>query len=84
MSERKPITIRFRFNKETGQIEEFLIDDGDRTASEAYHDQIAHILAGELFRTPHIEDAGIVRANQATRSALPPQEVPTGPQREGE
>lgn len=58
MSERRPITIRFRFNTDTGHIEEFLIDDGDRTAPEAYHDQIARMIAGELFRTPQIEDAG--------------------------
>jgi hypothetical protein len=58
MSERKPITIRFRFNQDTGQVEEFLIDDGDRTASEAYHDKIARAIAEELFRRPQIVDAG--------------------------
>lgn len=59
MSERQPITIRFRFNTETGQIETFLVDDGDRTAPETYHDQIARMVAGELFRNPQIEDAGL-------------------------
>jgi hypothetical protein len=58
MSKRNPVTIKFRFNKETGQIEEFLIDDGDRTASEAYHNRIARAIAGELFRRPDIVDAG--------------------------
>lgn len=69
MQERQPITIRFRFNKETGQIEEFLIDDGDRTASEAYHDRIARAIASELFRKPQIEDA--VTGSIATPQAAP-------------
>ncbi|NJP05817.1 MAG: hypothetical protein HC837_09450 [Chloroflexaceae bacterium] len=58
MTLRRPVTIRFRFNTDTGQIEEFLIDDGDRTASEAYHNRIAQAIAGELFCRPQIVDAG--------------------------
>lgn len=75
MSERRPITIRFRFNTETGQIEEFLIDDGDRTAPESYHDQIAHMIAGELFRRPQVEDAGAESVYRIP-SAVPPEEEP--------
>lgn len=60
MSARKPVTVRFRFNQDTGQIEEFLIDDQDRTASESYHDRIARAIAGQLFRTPQVVDAGTI------------------------
>lgn len=65
MNPRNPITIRFRFNKETGQIETFLIDDGDRAAPEAYHDQIAHAIASRLFRQPKIEDAGLAAIEES-------------------
>jgi hypothetical protein len=83
MSERRPITIRFRFNQETGQIEEFLIDDGDRTAPEAYHDQIARLIAGELFRTPRIEDAGAESVVNIP-SAVSPEAMPPELRQEGE
>lgn len=74
MSERKPVTIRFRFNKDTGQIEEFLIDDGDRAAPEAHHDKIARAIAGRLFRRPEIEDAGAASVEQIP-SGLTPEEI---------
>jgi hypothetical protein len=74
MGERKPVTIRFRFNKNSGQIEEFLIDDGDRAAPEAYHDKIARAIAGELFRRPQIVDAGEA-ALDLIPSTLTPEEI---------
>ncbi len=74
MSEHKPITIRFRFNQDTGQIEQFLIDDGDRAAPEEYHNKIARAIAGRLFRRPQIEDAGIASVEQIP-SALTPEEI---------
>jgi hypothetical protein len=74
MSARKPVTIRFRFNQDTGQIEQFLIDDGDRTAPEEYHNRIAQAIAGRLFRRPQIEDAGL-DAIPEIPSALTPEEI---------
>ncbi|MEI7769257.1 MAG: hypothetical protein WCI67_04665 [Chloroflexales bacterium] len=74
MSERQPITIRFRFNQDTGQIEELLIDDGDRAASEEYHNKIARAIAGRLFRRPLIEDAGIDSTEQIP-ATLTPEEI---------
>ena len=74
MSERKPVTIRFRFNQDTGQIEEFLIDDGDRTAPEEYHNKIARAIAGRLFRRPEIADAGDAAVEQIP-STLTPEEI---------
>ena len=74
MSERKPVTIRFRFNQDTGQIEEFLIDDGDRTAPEEYHNKIARAIAGRLFRRPEIVDAGEPAVAQIP-STLTPEEI---------
>lgn len=82
MSTRKPVTIRFRFNQDTGQIEQFLIDDGDRTAPEAYHNQIARAIAGRLFRRPQVEDAG-VESIPAIPSTLPPVGIPLPPDKEG-
>jgi hypothetical protein len=72
-SGRKPITIRFRFNKDTGQIEEFLIDDGDRLAPEQYHNQIAAAIAGRLFRRPQIEDAGTAAIEHSLSNLTPEQ-----------
>ncbi|RRR66939.1 MAG: hypothetical protein EI684_19805 [Candidatus Viridilinea halotolerans] len=74
MTTRKPITIRFRFNQETGQIERFLIDDGDRTAPEAYHNQMAQAIAGRLFRRPQVADAGL-EALPEIPSTLTPEEI---------
>ena len=59
MSEKRPrVRIRFRYNKETGEIEEFIIDDQAPAAPEAYHDKVARAIAGRLGRAPQIEDAG--------------------------
>jgi hypothetical protein len=81
MSERKPVTIRFRFNQNTGQIEEFLIDDQDRTAPEAYHDRMARAIAGRLFRNPQVVDAG-PDAGATTAPEAAPEPTPNPPQRE--
>jgi hypothetical protein len=83
MSERKPVTIRFRFNQDTGQIEEFLIDDQERTAPESYHDRIARAIAGRLFRTPHVVDTSTAAAEAEPPIPTPPEPVPNPPQREG-
>jgi hypothetical protein len=73
--QRRPVTIRFRFNEATGQIEEFLIDDGDRTASEAYHNKIARAIAGELFKNPVIEDAGLDATTEPEATPAPTAEA---------
>jgi len=73
MSERKPVTIRFRFNKDSGEIEQFLIDDGDRAAPEEYHNKIARAIAGRLFRRPQIEDAGIESIPEIPATLTPEQ-----------
>lgn len=65
MSEKRPrIRIRFKYNKDTGEIEEFIIDDSAPAASEAYHDKVAHTIAGRLARNPEVEDAGPIRLPQ--------------------
>jgi len=59
MKKQRPrVTIRFRYNVETGEIEDFIIDDQAATASESYHDQVAQAVAGCLDRQPRISDAG--------------------------
>jgi plasmid stabilization system protein ParE len=65
MSERRPrVRIRFTYNKDTGEIEEFIVDDQAPEASEAYHDDVARAVAGRLGRDPEIEDAGPGRLAQ--------------------
>ena len=51
------LNIRFRYDKRTGEVVEFLIDDGDRTAPESHHDALARALADELVPTALIRDA---------------------------
>lgn len=55
---RPPVRIRFRYNLDTGEIEEFLIDDNAPHLSEGYHNKIAGAIAANLARHPDIEDAG--------------------------
>jgi hypothetical protein len=55
---RPPVRIRFKYNVDTGEIEEFLIDDNAPDRSEAYHDKVARAFASYLARRPDIEDAG--------------------------
>ncbi|MDM8523558.1 hypothetical protein QUF80_09330 [Desulfococcaceae bacterium HSG8] len=60
MNEKKRprIRVRFKYNTDTGEIEEFIIDDNAPGASEAYHDGIARAIAARLSKHPEIEDAG--------------------------
>ena len=65
MGEQRPrVRIRFQYNMETGEIEEFLIDDNALAASEEYHDKVAQAIAGRLGREPQIEDAGLIRGTE--------------------
>jgi plasmid stabilization system protein ParE len=65
MPKKQPrVRIRFTYNKDTGEIEEFIIDDQAPSATEAYHDDVAHAIAGRLARAPEIEDAGTMRLPQ--------------------
>lgn len=59
MSEsRPPIRISFKYNKDTGEIVEFIVDDNSPTASEEFHDGIAQAVASSLGRRLEIQDAG--------------------------
>ena len=62
MSEKRPrVRIRFKYNLDTGEVEEFIIDDNAPAASEAYHDKVAEAISSRLARQPEIEDAGPMR-----------------------
>jgi plasmid stabilization system protein ParE len=63
MNEKKrpPIRISFKYNKDTGEIEEFIVDDNAPTASETLHNKIAEAISSRLGRRPEIEDAGNIR-----------------------
>ena len=55
---RPAVKIRFRYNVDTGEIEQLIVDDQAPDRSERYHDQVAGAVAGYLGRRPLIEDAG--------------------------
>lgn len=76
-NKRPPIRIRFRYNVDTGEIEEFIIDDNAATASEAYHDKVARAIASRLGHNPVIDDAGPVRNRD-----MPPIQVEKGERKE--
>ncbi len=58
-SKKRPrVRVRFKYNMDTGEIEEFIIDDNAPGASENYHDGVAEIIASRLSRNPEFEDAG--------------------------
>lgn len=67
-SKKQPVTIRFRYNKESGEIEDLIVDDNTPNASEAFHDQVADLIARQLGANATIVDAGPIRfESQRTR-----------------
>ncbi len=60
-SKKQPVTIRFRYNKESGEIEDLIIDDNTPNASEDFHDQVADLIARQLGANATIVDAGPIR-----------------------
>lgn len=69
-AKRPPVKIKFKFNMETGTIEEFIIDDNAAGASEEYHDRVAEKIGQLLARNPEIFDAGPRRQAEAIASRL--------------
>ncbi len=57
-----PTLVRFRFNKATGEVEEFLVDDQDRNLSEAEHDRIAADVGRFLVQSPRVIEVAPGRA----------------------
>lgn len=57
-NKRPPVKIKFRFNLETGTIEQFIVDDNAVGASEEYHDRVALAVGDLLARKVEIKDAG--------------------------
>lgn len=47
-----PVRVRFVLNKITGEVEEFLIDDQDRSLPELEHDRIARDIGELVARNP--------------------------------
>ena len=52
-----PTRVRFRFNKVTGEVEEFLVDDQDRQLPEAEHDRIAAEVGRFIDAHPRVREA---------------------------
>lgn len=62
--------VRFRFNKVTGEVEEFLVDDQDRRLPEAEHDRIASEVGRFVAVNPRIREVmSDVDAPRATSEA---------------
>ena len=57
-NKRPPVKIKFRFNLETGTIEQFIVDDNAAGASEEYHDRVALAVGDLLARKVEVKDAG--------------------------
>ena len=55
---RPPVKIKFKYNLETGDIEQFIVDDNAAGASEEYHDRVALAIGDLLAHRAEIEDAG--------------------------
>ncbi len=75
---RKPITIHFHYDKESGE-KDLTIDDNTPNASEDLHDKIAKLIAQQLGVNPIIEDAGPARRStgvQKVRESEGPQKSP--------
>lgn len=51
-----PVRVRFRLNKLSGEVEEFLVDDQDHMLSEAEHDRIAAEIGRVLARRPLLHE----------------------------
>ena len=81
-STRPSIKIRFRYNVDSGEIEQLIVDDQAPDRSEKYHDQVAGAIAGYLGRRPRIKDAGprhllreAVREEAVEAPARPEEEI---------
>ena len=58
---RPKVRVRFKYDTDTGEIVEFIVDDNAPSASEDYHLAVARTVAERLGRNIEIEDAGAVR-----------------------
>lgn len=77
MSVQRPkVTIRFKYNLDTGEIEEFIVDDHAPAARESYHDQVAERVARRLVKNPEIVDAGPGATRTAASSAAGSEKSP--------
>lgn len=76
-----PTRVRFRLNKVTGEVEEFLVDDQDRRLPEAEHDRIAQAVGQLLERLPLITEVEGAAPVVTTHTAQPVAE-PETPQAE--
>jgi hypothetical protein len=70
-----PTLVRFRFNKATGEVEEFLVDDQDRHLPEAEHDRIATEVGRFVAAYPRVIE---VAPEGAAREARAVREEPEG------
>ena len=57
-NKRPPVKIKFKYNLETGAIEQFIVDDNAAGASEEYHDRVALAIGDLLAHRVEIKDAG--------------------------
>ena len=67
-----PVRVHFRFNKLTGEVETFTVDDQDRGLSEEAHDRVALEVGRVLARRPGVEEINV-------NTAPEPAPVPEAP-----
>ena len=72
------VKVHFRFNKATGEVEEFLVDDADRTLPEAEHERVALAFGRVVARFPELVEVG----PEAPPPPEPEPPIPDDPPRE--
>jgi hypothetical protein len=65
-----PTLVRFRFNKRTGEVEEFIVDDQSRRLPEREHDRIARAVASVVALDPRITEVMPEFVAASARSAV--------------
>ncbi len=53
--------MRFKYDTDTGEIVEFIVDDNAPSGSERYHEAVARAVAEKLGKNIEIAGAGAVR-----------------------
>jgi hypothetical protein len=73
-----PTKVRFRFNATTGEIEEFIVDDQNRSLPEVEHDERARVVGRMIATDPRIVEveagSASTRRTEKARDAVPPTE----------
>ncbi len=78
------VHVRFRFNKRTGEVEEFLVDDQDRNLPDSEHERVALAVGQVLAVHPQLREVQGVQTVPTPPAPVPePERTPGERQRGG-